>query len=229
MDIEGLGESRVALFLEHEFIEDAGDIYFIDWEQVAALDGFGQTSIDNLRSAIDASRSRPLANLLVGLGIRHLGPTGAELLAQNLGHLDAIMAATADQMAAIDGVGPTIATSVADYFATPDAKRLMEKFRSAELNLAGPESSSEPQTLDGMSIVVSGSLEGFSRDGVAEAIKARGGKSPGSVSKKTSALVVGAEPGASKLSKADELGVPVLDEAAFLKLLETGVLETGDG
>ncbi len=224
MDIEGLGESRVALFLEHGFIADPGDIYNLPWDDIAALDGFGQTSIDNLATAIEASKQRPLANLLVGLGIRHLGPTGAELLSSHFGHIDAIMAATVEEMAAVDGVGPTIAGSVAAYFATDEARALVDKFRAAGVNLTGPETSSEPQTLEGMTIVVTGSLEGFSRNGVADAIKARGGKSPGSVSKKTTALVVGNEPGASKLSKAEEFGVPILDEPAFVELLDSGKL-----
>jgi DNA ligase (NAD+) len=224
MDIEGMGESRVALFIEREFIADVGDIYSINWEDVAKLDGFGQTSIDNLRSAIEASKERPLANLLVGLGIRHLGPAGAEVLAASFGHMDAIAAATAEEMAAVDGVGPTIATSVAQYFTTPEAQNLVEKFRAAGVNLQGPEVTSVPQVLDGLSIVVSGTLEGFSRDGAADAIKSRGGKNPGSVSKKTTALVVGGDPGASKLTKAETLGVPILDEAGFKILLETGQL-----
>ncbi|MEM9652889.1 MAG: NAD-dependent DNA ligase LigA [Actinomycetota bacterium] len=224
MDIEGMGESRVALFIERGFIADVGDIYAIDWEEVAKLEGFGQTSIDNLQAAIGASKDRPLANLLVGLGIRHLGPAGAEVLAASFGHLDAIAAANAEEMAAVDGVGPTIAASVAQYFDTPETGELVEKFRSAGVNLEGPEVADVPQVLEGLSIVVSGTLDGFSRDGAADAIKSRGGKNPGSVSKKTTALVVGADPGASKLTKAESLGVPVLDEAAFVALLETGAL-----
>jgi DNA ligase (NAD+) len=224
MDIEGMGESRVALFIERGFIADVGDIYSIPWDEVAELEGFGQTSIDNLQAAIEASKQRPLANLLVGLGIRHLGPAGAEVLAASFGHIDAIAAATAEQMAAVDGVGPTIATSVAEYFESQQARAMVEKFRAAGVNLEGPEVSAVPQVLAGLSIVVSGTLDGYSRDGAADAIKSRGGKNPGSVSKKTTALVVGAEPGASKLSKAEELGVPVLDEAAFETLLETGVV-----
>ena len=224
MDIEGMGESRVALFIEKGFIADVGDIFTIDWDEVAALDGFGQTSIDNLQAAIDASKERPLANLLVGLGIRHLGPAGAEVLAANFGHIDAIAAATAEEMAAVDGVGPTIAASVAAYFSSDEAAALVEKFKAAGVNVQGPELSTVPQVLDGLSVVVSGTLEGFSRDGAADAIKSRGGKNPGSVSKKTTALVVGAEPGASKLTKAEDLGVPILDEAGFEVLLETGRL-----
>ena len=224
MDIEGMGESRVALFLAEGLISDAGDIYSIDWERVAQLEGFGQVSIDNLRNAIEASKQRPLANLLVGLGIRHLGPTGAEALARSFAHIDALGAATEGELAAIDGVGPTIARSVASWFASDDAAVLIGKFKAAGLNLEGAEPPDQPQVLAGMTVVVTGTLDGFSRDGAEDAIKARGGKSPGSVSKKTTAVVVGAEPGASKLNKAVELGVPVLDEAAFVHLLETGEL-----
>jgi DNA ligase (NAD+) len=227
MDIEGMGESRVALFLDQALISDAGDIYSIDWDRVATLEGFGQLSIDNLRGAIEASKQRPLASLLVGLGIRHLGPTGAEVLARSFADIDALAAATEEEIAAIDGVGPTIARSVVNYLASDDANTLIDKFRAAGVNLTGSAPSQLPQVLAGMAIVVTGTLDGFSRDGAEDAIKARGGKSPGSVSKKTTAVVVGAEPGASKLTKAQELGVPILDEAAFTSLLETGQVPAG--
>lgn len=222
MDIEGMGESRVALFIEKGLIADVGDLFSIDWEKVGELEGFGQTSIDNLKAAIVAATQRPLASLLVGLGIRHLGPSGAESLASAFGHLDPIMEAPADEMAAIDGVGPVIAASVASYFNSPKALDLVEKFRAGGVNLEGPERSELPQVLEGLSIVVTGSLEGYSRDGAADAIKSRGGKNPGSVSKKTTAVVVGSDPGASKLTKAEDLGIPVLDEAGFVELLESG-------
>ena len=177
-----------------------------------------------MQAAIEASKDRPLANLLVGLGIRHLGPSGAGLLAQHFGHIDRLTKATAEEMAVIDGVGPTIAASVAEYFDQPEAEQLVEKFRAAGVNLIGPKASSAPQVLAGMSIVVSGTLENYSRDGAAEAITSRGGKNPGSVSKKTTALVVGAEPGASKVTKAEAAGVPIIDEAAFEQLLADGSL-----
>lgn len=222
MDIEGLGESRVELFLEQDLISDVGDIYTIDWDRVAELEGFGQLSIDNLRAGVEASKQRPLASLLVGLGIRHLGPAGAQLLATSFADIDAIAGASEEAMAAIDGVGPTIANSVALYFAADESAVLIDKFRAAGLNLKGAARSKLPQVLEGISVVVTGTLDNFSRDQATEAIKGRGGKNPGSVSKKTSAVVVGTEPGASKLGKATELGVPVLDEAGFVELLETG-------
>jgi DNA ligase (NAD+) len=224
MDIEGMGEKVVSRFIDEGLIEDIGDIYSIDWDAVRALDRFGDTATDNLRAAVDASRRRPLASLLVGLGIRHFGPAGAELLAAHFGHLDAIAAASAEEIAAIDGVGPVIARSVADYFASEKAEMLVEKFRAGGVNLQGPEKADVPQVLDGKAIVVTGSLEGFSRDSAADAIKSRGGKNPGSVSKKTYAVVVGSEPGASKVTKAEELGVPMIDEATFVALLDSGEL-----
>lgn len=222
MDIEGMGESRVELFIEQGLIADVGDIYSIDWERVSQLEGFGQLSIDNLKAAIEESKTRPLSSLLVGLGVRHLGPAGAELLAGSFADIDALSEATEEEMAVIDGVGPTIARSVAQYFASDEAKVLIEKFRTAGVNLVGAEPSDVPQVLAGLSIVVTGTLDGFSRDEAAAAIKSRGGKSPGSVSKKTTAVVLGTEPGASKVTKAEELGVPVIDEAGFLHLLESG-------
>ncbi len=224
MDIEGMGESRVALFIEQGFIVDVADIYTIDWDEVAKLEGFGATSINNLQAAIEESKQRPLANLLIGLGIRHLGPAGAEVLAKTFGHMDDIMAASAEDIAVIEGIGPTIATSVASYFDEEGAKRLVEKFRAAGLNLEGPEAPDEPQTLVGKVLVVTGGLEQFTRDGVKEAIVSRGGKNPGSVSKKTTAVVIGDNPGASKLNKATELEIPTLNEEQFIQLLETGEL-----
>ena len=192
-----------------------------------SLRGLGDDAAGKLRAAIDATKERPLDRLLVGLNIRHLGPAGAEALAEGLGHLDAIAAATDEQMAAVEGVGPTIAASVREWFDRQDSADLVERLRAAGVNLQGPERPDVEPVLEGRAVVVTGTLEGWSRDEAAAAVKARGGKSPGSVSKKTYALVVGSDAGASKLTKAEELGVPVLDEAAFAELLVTG-LRPGD-
>ncbi|NNF56584.1 MAG: NAD-dependent DNA ligase LigA [Acidimicrobiales bacterium] len=226
MDIDGFGYKLVARFIEEGLINDIGDIYFIDWDRVLQMDRIGETTVANLQASIEATKTRPLASLLVGLGVRHLGPSAAEALAKNFGHLDRIVEATPEEMAAIDGVGPKIAEVVAEYFRSDVAKALNDKFRAAGLNLEGPAVVDTPQTLEGKAVVVTGGLEGFSRTGAADAIKARGGKSPGSVSKKTLAVVVGNEPGASKISKAEELGIPMIDERAFVALLETGELPT---
>ena len=226
MDIEGLGERTVGQFLERNLIHDPGDIYSLDWGAVHTLEGFGEISTTNLQHAIEASKQRPLANLLVGLGIRHAGGTVSRVLAQAFGHLDALMTASEEEIAAVEGIGQIIARSVHEFFANEGNREVIEKLRAAGLNLTGPERSMLPQTLAGLSIVVTGSLEGFSRDTIEETIKARGGKAPGSVSKKTTAVVVGEAPGAAKLTKAQELGVPILDEDQFVKLLETGDLPT---
>ena len=179
-------------------------------------------SIANLVEALEASKSRPLANLLVGLNIRHLGPAGAEALAAHFGHLDQIEAASIDQLSSVEGVGGVIAESVHQWFADEGNKAVVDKLRSAGVNLRGPDRPDVEPVLAGMSVVVTGTLAGYSRDEAEAAIKARGGKSPGSVSKKTTAVVVGDGAGASKLTKATDLGVPVLDEAGFEHLLATG-------
>ena len=224
MDIEGLGERTVSQLLEHDLIHDPGDVYSLDWSRVRELEGFGEISITNLQKSIEASRERPLANLLVGLGIRHAGGTVSRVLAQAFGHLDALMAASEDDIAQVEGIGRVIARSVHEFFRNERNVEVIEKLRAAGLNFTGPERSTLPQTLAGMSIVVTGTLEGFNRDEIEETIKAHGGKAPGSVSKKTTAVVLGESPGAAKLTKAQELGVPTLDEAQFVHLLETGEL-----
>ncbi|MGH9094451.1 MAG: NAD-dependent DNA ligase LigA, partial [Acidimicrobiales bacterium] len=206
MDIEHLGERTVGQFAEAGLLHDVADIYVLDFDRVGAFEGWGQTSVANLRQAIEASKSRPLANLLVGLSIRHLGGTGSRVLARSLGHLDAIMEASTEGMAGVEGVGPVIAASVHEFFALDRNRGVVERLRAAGLNFEGPGGPARPQVLAGQSIVVTGTLEGWSREGAEDAIKARGGKSPGSVSKKTTAVVVGAEPGAAKLAQATGLG-----------------------
>jgi DNA ligase (NAD+) len=227
MDIDGLGEQQIATFLDRELISDVADVYSLDLDRVAELPGYQRTSIENLRAAIEASKSRPLANLLFGLNIAHLGGAGAELLATAMGDLDAIMNASVEDLSAIEGIGPVIAGSVHAFFADESNRDIVGRLMAAGVNVSGPERAVLPQTLAGRAVVVSGTVEGFSRDEAAEAIKARGGKSPGSVSRKTFALVVGESPGASKLSKAEELGIPVIAGDRFRELLETGELPEG--
>ncbi len=224
MDVEGFGEQRVQQLAQLGVLHDVADVYALDWDQIRELEGMGETSVANLQAAIEASKQRPLDRLLVGLNIRHLGGAGAEAVAAHFGHLDEIMAAEVEELAGVDGVGPVIAASVADWFAQPEHRVLVEKLRAAGVNLVGPERTSLPATLAGRSVVVTGTLAGFTREEVEAAIKARGGKAPGSVSAKTFAVVVGESPGVSKLTKAEALGLPVLDEAGFVHLLETGEL-----
>ena len=229
LDIEHLGEQRVSLFIDLGFIADVGDIYALDYDLIRELEGFGELSVANLAAAIEASKQQSLARLLVGLNIRHLGDTSSELLADAFGHVDRIMEASVEALAEVDGIGPIMAESVHEFFQSEVNREIVEKLRAAGLNFIQDTSSDAAaeslfQTLAGMTIVVTGGLEGYSRDGVGAAIKARGGKSPGSVSSKTTALVVGENPGASKLEKAEKLGIPVLNEAQFQELIETGTL-----
>lgn len=224
MDIDGLGEKQVQLFIELGLLRDVSDIYALDYDRILAQRGYKETSVNKLRASIEASKTRPLGNLLFGLNIVHLGAAGGPVLAEGLGSLEAIRAASVEEIASVEGIGPVIATSVYNFFQDPENNRVVDRLLELGVRPTVPERSSLPPTLAGMNIVVTGGLEGFTRDSVAEAIKARGGKSPGSVSKKTTAVVVGADPGASKLTKAVELGIPQLDEAQFVHLLDTGEL-----
>ncbi len=227
MDIEGLGERRVRELVELGLVATPADLYELDWDVVRARPGWGDTSVANLQGAIEASKQRPLARLLVGLNIRHLGPAGAEALARGRGHLDRIADAGVEELAAIEGVGPVIAASVVSWFADPEHRTMVDRLRRAGLNLAGPTGPASSSTLAGMAVVVTGTLEGFSREGAEAAIVAAGGRSPSTVSARTTAVVAGSSPGASKIDKAAALGVPVIDEAAFVALLETGELPRG--
>ncbi|MEZ5252320.1 MAG: NAD-dependent DNA ligase LigA [Microthrixaceae bacterium] len=224
MDIDGLGERQLQLFIDLGLVRDVSDIYALDFDAILAQRGYQETSVNNLRAAIEASKTRPLGNLLFGLNIVHLGAAGGPLLAEGLGSLEAIRSASVEQIASIEGIGPVIATSVHEFFRDPENNRVVDRLLSLGVAPTLPQRSRLEPTLAGMNIVVTGALEGFTRDSVAEAIKARGGKSPGSVSKKTTAVVVGEDPGASKLNKAIELGIAQLDEAQFLHLLDTGEL-----
>ena len=224
MDIEGLGERTVFALSDAGLIEDVGDLYSLTIENLLTLDGFAQRGAQNLLDALTQSKLRPLPKLLTALGIKHLGPAAAESLATHFGTLDAIAAASTEELSAIDGVGVVIAESIATWFHSDTNITVIEKLRTAGVEFGRVERSDEPQTLVGKAVVVTGSLENYSREGAEEAIKKRGGKSPGSVSAKTFAVVIGESPGASKLSKAEQLNIPMLDEAGFEVLLRTGEL-----
>jgi DNA ligase (NAD+) len=224
MDIEGMGERTVFQLSDAGLVRDAGDIYQLTVEQLLQLDGFAQISAEKLVSSIALSTTRPLPKLLTALGIKHLGPSAADALSRAFGTLDAIMQASEADLATTEGVGVVIAQSIARWFAMSDNGVLIEKLRTAGVEFGNVVISRQPQVLAGKAVVVTGGLDGFNREGAELAIKDRGGKSPGSVSAKTFAVVVGQEPGASKLTKATELGVPILDEAGFVYLLETGEL-----
>jgi DNA ligase (NAD+) len=224
MDIEGLGEQTVFQLSDAGLVNNPAGIYSLTREQLLSLDKWGQTKADNLLAAIDGSRSRPLPKVLTALGIKGLGPSASEALAERFGSVDAVFEATAEQLSDTDGVGPTIAESITRWYAQPANRQFVDDLRAAGVRFDNYQRSGEAPVLAGKAVVVTGTLEGWSREQAEAAIKARGGKSPGSVSAKTFAVVVGAEPGASKVTKAADLGIPVLDEAGFAHLLATGDL-----
>ncbi len=223
MDIEGFGEKTVYKLSDAGVLEDVGDIYSLTPEVLLAQ-GFGEGQTANLMKAIDGSRTATLQKLLVALGIKHLGPSAAESLARRFGSLDAVARASTSELAAIEGVGDVIAESVASWFSNKRHQAIISKLRKGGVRFDNVTVVDAPQTLVGKTIVVTGTLSGFGREEAEQAIKDRGGKSSGSVSSKTFALVVGDEPGASKVKKAVELGIPQIGEASFVRLLETGEL-----
>ncbi len=230
MDIEHLGEKRVVQLIDAGLVSDVGDVYSLTHDKLRTLEGFAEVSANNLLAAIEASKARPLPNLLVALGIRHLGGRGAEVLADAMGDLDRIIASSEDELAAAGGVGPVIARSVARFFGFDRNLVIVDKLRRAGVNFTGGRPDTGlPQTLEGMAVVVTGTLSTMSREEAVEAVKARGGASPGSVSKKTAYLVAGAEPGAAKVAKAEACTVPIIAEDTFLRLLENGPMPTASG
>ncbi|NOX29934.1 MAG: NAD-dependent DNA ligase LigA, partial [Actinobacteria bacterium] len=222
MDIEGLGERTVQALVESGQVTDVGDLYALTIADVLDLEGFGDVSATNLIASIDLSRDRELSDVLIGLGIDHLGPSASEALARRFRSLPAIVEANVEAITAIDGVGPAIAASVVEFFADETNQNIVAKLADGGVRLDRVDVADVAQTLEGLTVVVTGAVEGFTRDGATSAIKDRGGKSPGSVSKKTTALVVGTGAGASKLTKAESLGVPLLDRDGFVHLLDTG-------
>ena len=223
LDIEGLGEQRVSQLLEAGLISDVADLFTLDVARIAALEGLGELSANSLVSAIDGAKTMPLSRVLVGLGIRHVGPVAAREIAKVFKTYDALKAAPLEVLEAIDGVGPVIAQSMFEFARDPESAQRLERLKASGVALVEPEVSNElEQTLSGKAVVVTGSVDGYSRDGAEAAIIARGGTSPGSVSKKTYCVVVGDAPGASKVSKAEELAIPMIPGSEFESLLNTG-------
>lgn len=226
-DIETLGYEAAVALLAAGVVRDEGDIFTLDEDKLLKVDLFrkktGELSANGrkLLENLEAVKDRPLWRVLVALSIRHVGPTAAQALAREFRSLEGIEAADEEALAAVDGVGPTIASAVREWFAVPWHREVVARWRAAGVRMADPVDESIPRHLEGLSIVVTGSLEGFSRDEAAEAIGLRGGRAASSVSKKTAFVVVGESPG-SKYDKAVALKVPVLDEAGFRVLLADG-------
>ena len=227
MDIEGLGYEAAAALLGAQIIEDEGDLFTLTEDDLLRCEFFttnkGVLSANGARllTNLQQAKDRPLWRILVALSIRHVGPTAARALATAFGSLEAIMAAGEEQLADVEGVGPTIAAALREWFEVDWHRAIVDKWRAAGVRMADERDTDITPTLAGLTIVVTGSLTGFSRDEAKEAIIVRGGKAAGSVSKKTSFVVAGDAPG-SKYDKAVELGVPILDEDGFRALLADG-------
>ncbi len=226
-DIEMLGYEAAVSLLGAGVVHDEGDLFTLDEGKLLVVDLFRTKAGDlsangrKLLSNLDAAKDRPLWRILVALSIRHVGPTAAQALAREFRTLQAIEVADEQALAAVDGVGPTIAAAVREWFMVGWHREVVAKWRTAGVRMTEPVDDSVVRHLEGLSIVVTGSLEGFSRDEAVEAIAVRGGRAAGSVSKKTAFVVVGEAPG-SKYDKAVTLKVPVLDENGFRVLLADG-------
>ena len=227
LDIEGLGYEAAIALLQAGVIADEGDLFSLTEDDLLRTELFrtkaGTLSANGKRllANLDKAKTAPLWRVLVALSIRHVGPTAAHALATEFGSLDAIRAASTEQLAAVEGVGPTIAAALTEWFTVDWHRAIVDKWRAAGVRMADQRDAGAPRTLEGLTIVVTGSLTGLSRDDAKEAIVARGGKAASSVSKKTAYVVAGDSPG-SKYDKAVELGVPILDEDGFRRLLAEG-------
>jgi DNA ligase (NAD+) len=223
LDIEGLGEQRVAQLLAARLVGAVADLFSLRVEDLSSLEGLGELSATTLVGAIAGAKSMPLSRLLVGLGIRHVGPVAARALASAFRSYGALERASLEELEAVEGVGPVIARSAYHYCREDEVRERMARLAVAGLSLEEPSSTvGVEQTLAGRAVVVTGAVEGFSRDEAEAAIDARGATSPGSVSKKTYCVVVGEAPGAAKVSRARDLGVPMVAAEEFATLLETG-------
>ena len=242
LDIEALGWEGAAALLESGRLADEGDLFSLTADDLLQTDFYTRTAKpaelagasvpiregrvlstvgQKLLSNLESVKSQPLWRVLVALSIRHVGPTAARSLATHFGSLDAIRAASPEELAAVDGVGSVIADAVLNWFTVDWHRDIVEKWAASGVRMADEIDTSIERTLEGLTVVVTGSLDGFSRDGAKEAIISRGGKASGSVSKNTDYVVIGANAG-SKATKAESLGLTILDEAGFVTLLSEG-------
>jgi DNA ligase (NAD+) len=225
LDIDVLGLEAAVALLADKIIEDEGDLFDLTEEKLVKSsfftkkDGSTGKNVEKLLAALEEAKTRPLWRTIVALSIRHVGPTAAQALATRLGSMDAIAKATSADLADIDGVGGVIADSIIEWFGVDWHQEIVKKWAAAGVAMSNVVGEAKPQTLAGLTFVVTGGLENFTRDSIAETITAHGGKLSSSVSKKTNYVLVGSDPG-SKLAKAQELGVAIIDEARFLELLE---------
>jgi DNA ligase (NAD+) len=228
LDIDVLGYEAAVALLDAKIITDESDLFAVTKEKLMTSefftkkDGEAGANVEKLLAALEGAKTRPLWRILVALSIRHVGPTAAQALATNFGSMKAISQASAEELANIDGVGETIAQSITDWFGIDWHRAIITKWEKAGVVMVAKAAPQLPQTLAGLTFVVTGGLESFTRDSIAETIVAHGGKATSSVSKKTDYVLVGSDPG-SKLAKATELGVPVIDETRFKQILSGNI------
>ena len=227
-DIEGLGFEAADALLKDGVVQDEGDVFGLDQEALARSeffrnkDGALSANARKLLANLEQAKDRPLWRVIVSLSIRHVGPTAARELARAFRDLDRVANASQSELAVVDGVGPTIATAVVEWFAVDWHRGIVDKWRRAGVRMADEGADDGPRPLEGVTVVVTGTLASYSRDGAAEAVQGLGGKVTGSVSKSTHFVVVGTEPGAGKYDKAIKLGLPLLDDDGFAVLLADG-------
>ena len=218
MDMDGLGPAVLELLVREGMVSRADDLYALTKEQLAPLEGLGEKSADNLLAAIEASKENDLYRVLFGLGIRHIGQKAAKLLAEHFGSMEAVMAASEEEIATIDGFGAVMAHSVAAFFALEPSRLLVERLAAAGVNMQAKTTRVDDR-FAGMTFVLTGTLPTLKRSEAQALVEQYGGKASGSVSKKTTYVLAGEEAG-SKLTKAQQLGVPIITEAEFLQMLE---------
>lgn len=219
MDIDGLGPAVLELLVDNDLICQANDLYTIERAQLSGLEGLGDKSADNLLAAIAASKENDLYRVIFGLGIRHIGQKAAKLLANRFGTMDAVMNATAEEIAAIDGYGEIMAQSVVAFFALEPSRELVARLASCGVNMTAQRDESADTRFAGMTFVLTGTLPTLKRDEAAAIIEKFGGRTSSSVSKKTSIVLAGEEAG-SKLTKAQQLGIRIINEDEFREMLE---------
>jgi DNA ligase (NAD+) len=218
INIDGLGEALVDQLVDGKLLTSVADLYRLETEQLAALERMGKKSAANLVANIEASRAVPLPRVIFALGIRNVGERTAQTLADHISSIDALQKASVEELQEVADVGPSVAQAVYDFFQEPRNRNLLEQLRTAGLQFSQQAKARQTGPLDGLAFVLTGTLPNLSREEASELITANGGRVVGSVSKKTSYVVAGEDPG-SKLDKAVKLGVPVLDEAGLRKLL----------
>ena len=218
MDIEGLGEAVLETLVNRGMLKNAADIYNLDYKEIAALDGQGAKSADNLRAAVEKSKGNDLSRLIFALGIRHIGQKAAALLAVRFGTMDALLAASREEILSIDGFGEIMADAVLQFFSLPQSRELLEKLQKAGLNMHSLKEVKDTR-FAGLTFVLTGTLPTMTRNEASAIIESFGGKTASSVSKKTSYVLAGEDAG-SKLRKATELGIPILSEDDLLKMVQ---------